>query len=107
MGLQPDEAAFGQPYVGPMDSDNRSLMDRTGLGLLPGIILAFFVTMFAMAALLLETAWAVVLLLVLIGIVVAALVIVVLALAGEDEDDGRLRSKIPGLATWPDDREAR
>jgi hypothetical protein len=74
------------------------LMERTGLGLLPGLVLALGLIVFAMAALLTGSMWAVVGLLVLIGLVTAALVYVVVAVASDGEEAARMRRHIPGLS---------
>jgi hypothetical protein len=76
---------------------NESLMDATGLGLLPGLTLAMGLIVVAMAALLTGSIWAVVGVLVLIGVATAAIVFVVVAVTGEGEEGRRLRAKVPGL----------
>lgn len=81
----------------PKDN-NQSLMEETGLGLLPGIVLALALVVFAMAALLTGSMWAVIGLLVLIGVVTASILTVVVALIDESERGTRLRRRIPGLA---------
>lgn len=63
--------------------NNESLMDGTGMGLLPGLIGALALIVFAMAALLTGSMWAVGGLLALIGIATAAIVFVVLAVTAE------------------------
>jgi hypothetical protein len=80
--------------------DNESLMDRTGLGLLPGLVLALGLIVFAMAFLLTGSMWAVFGVLALIVLVTMAVVAVVVALLDEDGALGtRLRQVIPGLAS--------
>lgn len=78
--------------------DHESLMDSTGMGLLPGLVLGMGIVVFAMAALLTGSMWAVAGLLVMVGLVTAVIVYVVLALASEGEDADRMRSRIPGLS---------
>jgi hypothetical protein len=78
--------------------DRESLMDSSGMGLLPGLVLAMGIVIFAMAALLTGSMWAVAGLLVMVGLVTAVIVYVVLALASEGEDADRMRGRIPGLS---------
>jgi hypothetical protein len=80
-----------------MDHKHDSLMDSTGLGLLPGVALALMLAMLATAALLLDTYWALALVLAVVVGAGVAITWVVLALAGEDDDEGRMRDAIPGL----------
>lgn len=80
-----------------MDRKQDSLMDSTGLGLLPGVALALFLTMLAIAALLFNSYWALALVVAVVIGAGAAITWVVLALASEDEDEGRMRDAIPGL----------
>ena len=83
---------------------NESLMDRTGLGLLPGLALALGLIVFAMAFLLTGSMWAVFGVLALIVIVTMAVVAVVIALLEEDGELGaRLRHVIPGMASGTSD----
>jgi hypothetical protein len=83
---------------------NESLMDRTGLGLLPGLVLALALIVFAMAFLLMGSMWAVFGVLALIVIVTMAVVAVVVALLDEDGELGaRLRHVIPGIASGTSD----
>jgi hypothetical protein len=77
--------------------ENESLMDSTGLGLLPGLVGAMALIVIAMAALLTGSMWAVVLLLVAIVLTIGAIVYIVTALATEGEDGRRMRARIPGL----------
>ncbi|HEX5895109.1 MAG TPA: hypothetical protein VFY47_02190 [Thermoleophilaceae bacterium] len=79
---------------------NESLMDRTGLGLLPGLVLALGLVVFAMAFLLMGSMWAVFGVLALIVIVAMAVVAAVVALVDEDGELGTsLRQVIPGMAS--------
>lgn len=74
-----------------------SLMEASGMGLFPGIMVALAIVMTGMALLLLGHWWALAAaLLVLIG-AAATSTIVVLALMGEGEADATLRRRIPGL----------
>jgi hypothetical protein len=77
--------------------DRESLMDRTGMGLLPGLVLAMGLVVFAMAALLTGSMWAVVGVLVIVGVVTAAIVYVVIAITSEGDDGDRMRRHVPGL----------
>jgi hypothetical protein len=77
---------------------NESLMEETGLGLLPGLVCALGLVVGAMGLLLLGSMWAVWGLLVLVVIVTLAILVVVVALLDEDGKTGRrLRRAIPGL----------
>ena len=64
--------------------DRESLMDSTGMGLLPGLVLAMGIVVFAMAALLTGSMWAVAGLIVIVSVVTAVIVYVVVALANLD-----------------------
>ena len=77
---------------------DESLMESTGLGLLPGLVLALGLVIFSMAALLTGSMWAVVGVLAMIGLVIGAVVYVVVALASDGEDAARMRRRIPGLS---------
>jgi hypothetical protein len=77
--------------------DEQSLMDRTGMGLLPGLVLALGLVVFAMAALLTGSMWAVFGVLAMVGVVTAAVVYVVIAVLSEDEDSDTMRWHVPGL----------
>jgi hypothetical protein len=77
--------------------NHESLMDATGLGLLPGLVVAMVLIVVAMAALLTGSMWAAALLVVAIGLTVAAIVYIVVAMTSEGEDGRRLRARIPGL----------
>ena len=73
-------------------------MERTGLGLLPGLALALGLVVGAMALLLIGSMWAVFGVLALVGAVTVAILAVVFALLDEDGALGRrLRRVIPGL----------
>jgi hypothetical protein len=75
----------------------KSLMEASGMGLFPGIMVALAIVMAGMALLLLGRWWALAAaLLVLIG-AAAAITLVVIAVMGEGEADERLRRRIPGL----------
>jgi hypothetical protein len=64
-----------------------TLMDRSGLGLLPGIALAFVIALFLIAAITLHTWWAVGIGLVgSIGGAVAVIAIVLKTVMGDDGD---------------------
>lgn len=76
---------------------HESLMELSGMGLLPGMVVAAGVVVFAMAALLTGSMWAVAGLLLLICVVTAGVVYVVVAVATEGADGERLRRRVPGL----------
>jgi hypothetical protein len=79
-----------------------SLMEETGLGLLPGLVGALGLVLGAMALLLIGSMWAVWGVLVLVVIVTLAILAVVVALLDEDGKTGsRLRRAIPGLGQRP------
>src|SRR5262245_62065163 len=82
------------------DSTDRggSLMDRSGMGLLPGLVLAMGVLVFAMAALLTGSMWAVAGVLVMVILVTGAVVYVVLAVLSEGDEGVRMRRHVPGLS---------
>jgi hypothetical protein len=61
-------------------------MDRSGLGLLPGIALAFVVALFLIAAILLQTWWAVAI--GLVGSIGGAVAIIAIFLKTVMADDG-------------------
>ena len=64
------------------------LINRSGLGLLPGIALAFVIALFFIAAITLQTWWAVAFALVgSLGAGVVAVVVVVKTVLAEDEDE--------------------
>ena len=79
------------------ERNHESLMDETGLGLLPGVVGALAIVVFAMAVLLTGSMWAVVGVLALIGAVTASVLAVVIALIDEGELGAWLRRRIPGL----------
>jgi hypothetical protein len=79
------------------ENDSRSLMNATGLGLLPGLALATALICAAMAALLTGSMWAVAGVLVLIVLCAAVVVYVVVAVTGEGDEGQRLRRRVPGL----------
>ena len=80
------------------ERNTESLMDQSGLGLLPGLATALGVVVFAMALLLIGSMWAVFGVFVLILIVTMSILAVVIALLDEDGPIGRrLRRAIPGL----------
>jgi hypothetical protein len=78
--------------------NQESTMEETGLGLLPGVVLALFIIVLAMAFLLTGSMWAVVGVLALIAVVTTSILAVVIALVDEGEFGERLRSRIPGLS---------
>lgn len=77
--------------------NNESLMEATGMGLLPGLAGAMALIVVAMAALLTGSMLAVFGVLALLGMVTAAIVFVVVAVTTEGEDGRRLRAMVPGL----------
>jgi Mg/Co/Ni transporter MgtE len=83
------------------EPNNESMMEETGLGLLPGVVLALGIVVFSMALLLTGSAWAVAGVLVLVALVTASLLAVVIALIDEGELGERLRRYIPGLPAPP------
>jgi uncharacterized membrane protein len=83
------------------ERNNESLMEETGLGLLPGVVLALAIVVFSMALLLSGSIWAVVAVLVLVALVTASILAVVIALIDEGELGERLRRYIPGLPAPP------
>ena len=72
-------------------------MDRTGMGLLPGLVLAMGLVVFAMAALLTGSMWAVFGVLAVVGVVTCAVIYVVVAVGSDDDDGDRMRRHVPGL----------
>lgn len=77
---------------------DESLMDETGLGLLPGLSAALGLVVGAMTLLLIGSMWAVVAALALVLIVTVAIVAVVIAVLDEEGELGRrLRRVIPGI----------
>jgi uncharacterized membrane protein len=83
------------------EPNNESLMEETGLGLLPGVVLALGIVVFSMALLLTGSIWAVVAVVVLVVLVTASILAVVIALIDEGELGERLRRYIPGLPAPP------
>jgi hypothetical protein len=83
------------------EPNNESLMEETGLGLLPGVVVALGIVVFSMALLLTGSTWALVAVLVLVALVTAAILAVVIALLDEGELGDRLRRYIPGLPAPP------
>jgi len=81
------------------ESNQESPMEETGLGLLPGVVLALFIVVLAMAVLFTNSMWAVVGVLLLIGVVTTSILTVVVALIDEGELGERLRRRIPGLSS--------
>jgi hypothetical protein len=79
------------------ENDSRSLMNATGLGLLPGLALATALICVAMVALLTGSMWAVAGVLVLIVLCTAVVVYVVVAVTAEGDEGQRLRKRVPGL----------
>ena len=79
------------------EPNEESVMEETGLGLLPGVVLALFIVVLAMAVLLTGSMWALIGVLALVGVVTASILIVVIALVDEGELGERLRRRIPGL----------
>jgi hypothetical protein len=79
------------------EKDTESLMDSTGLGLLPGIAVALGLMVLAMALVLTGSMWAVAFVLVLIGVCLAGILYVVVAVSSEGERGRRLRRRVPGL----------
>lgn len=79
------------------EDNNETLMETTGMGLLPGLSGAMALIVLAMVALLTGSLWAVFGLLALIGVITAAIVFVVLAVTTEGEKGRRLRAMVPGL----------
>jgi len=75
------------------------MMDDTGLGLLPGIVIALGLVVGAMALLLLDSMLAVFAVLLLAIFATVLILAVVIALLDEDGELGRrLRRAIPGLS---------
>jgi VIT1/CCC1 family predicted Fe2+/Mn2+ transporter len=83
------------------EPNNESLMEETGLGLLPGVVLALAIVVFSMALLLSGSIWAVIAVLVVVALVTASILAVVIALIDEGELGDRLRRYIPGLPAPP------
>jgi len=79
------------------EKNTESLMESTGLGLLPGVAVALGLMILAMALVLTGSMWAVAFVIVLIGACVAGIVYVVVAVSSEGERGRRLRRRVPGL----------
>ena len=77
--------------------NDTSIMEETGLGLLPGVVIALGLVVFSMALLLTGSMWAVAAVLALIGVVTATILTVVFAVMDDDEAGRRIRERIPGL----------
>jgi uncharacterized membrane protein len=90
-----DRRQEGVPVNDELHNDT-SIMEETGLGLLPGVVIALGLVVFSMALLLTGSMWAVATVLVLIGVVTATILTVVFALM-DDETGSRIRERIPGL----------
>jgi hypothetical protein len=85
------------------ENKSRSLMESTGLGLLPGLVLATGLIVTVMASLLTGSLWAVAGVLLVIIVSAMAVVYVVVAVSTDGEDGRRMRAKVPGLGE-PDSR---
>ena len=83
------------------EPNNESLMEETGLGLLPGVVIALGIVVLSMTLLLTGSMWAVAAVLVLIALAVASVLLVVIALIDEGDLGDRLRRSIPGLPPRP------
>jgi hypothetical protein len=79
------------------EGKDESLMEATGLGLLPGLAGAMVFVVLVMALLLTGSMWAVFGVLAVVGLTAAAIVFVVVALTTEGERGRLLRAWIPGL----------
>ena len=67
------------------------------MGLLPGLVLAMGLVVFAMATLLTGSMWAVFGVLAIVGVVTCAVIYVVVAVVSDDDDGDRMRRHVPGL----------
>jgi hypothetical protein len=81
-----------------MEEDRTSLMESTGMGLLPGLALATVLVLSIMAALLMESIWAVALILIVVLACTGLVAFVVVAVTAEGDEAGRLRRLVPGLS---------
>lgn len=63
---------------------HRQMIDTSGMGLLPGLALAFLLSVLVMAALLVQTWWAMVLVLAALFLITGAVVFVIVKLIGAD-----------------------
>jgi O-antigen/teichoic acid export membrane protein len=79
------------------EKNTESLMESTGLGLLPGVAVALGLMILAMALVLTGSMWAVAFVLLLIGACLGAILYVVVAVSSEGERGRRLRRRVPGL----------
>lgn len=80
----------------PEEHEPGSLMERSGLGLLPGVGLALVIALSVLAAVLIDQWWVVPVVAVAIMAITLVVVLVVLAVM-EEEDEPRLRRHVPGL----------
>jgi hypothetical protein len=64
----------------------KPIIDRTGLGLLPGITLAFFICMAMIAAIMSDNWWVILTVVAGIVIVVGVVMAVILGLLGDEDD---------------------
>jgi uncharacterized membrane protein len=80
------------------EPNQESTMEETGLGLLPGVVIALFIVVLAMAFLFTGSMWAVAGVLALVAVVTTSILAVVIALVDEGELGEWLRSRIPGLS---------
>ena len=88
-GFTPIQTWGPEPTVKGMDNvwhRQTVLMDRSGLGLLPGIALAFVIALFLIAAIALHTWWAVAI--GLLGSIGGAAIVVAIVLKTVMSDDG-------------------
>jgi hypothetical protein len=80
------------------ERNQESVMEETGLGLLPGVVGALFIVVLAMTLLFTGSMWAVFGVLALTGLVTVSIVTVVIAIIDEGELGEWLRRRIPGLS---------
>ena len=64
----------------------KPVIERTGMGLLPGIALALFISMALIAAIVSNNWWVILAVLAGIFIVTAVVIAIILGLLGDDED---------------------
>jgi hypothetical protein len=91
-----DRRQEGVPVNDELHNDT-SIMEESGLGLPPGVVIALGLVVFSMALLLTGSMWAVAAVLALIGAVTTTILTVVFALMDDDEAGRRMRERIPGL----------
>jgi uncharacterized membrane protein len=91
-----DRRQEGVPVNDELHNDT-SIMEETGLGLLPGVVIALGLVVFSMALLLTGSMWAVAAVLALIGAVTTTILTVVFAVMDDSEAGRRMRERIPGL----------